>query len=213
MLGCVSSGTLFTRLRRVNSLPALSGTQTARLTIPIEGYRIIDMNPITSLNQSRARAEYQWRKRGVRGATVLMYDALLKLQNGGCQLCGKVPEKNRLTLDFNPTSGQIRGLLCRNCDTLVSQIELVSKDKARLDKVMDYIAANGEPLFSEAQTAVKSWDNFVVNGKVQDRRDKVFRRIQQLAVPDLLSREEMFKQVAAEYNISVRTVKRYLGMS
>lgn len=47
------------------------------------------------------------------------YDLLLEKQNGCCAICGKSEEENgqRLAIDHNHTTHQVRSLLCRNCNT------------------------------------------------------------------------------------------------
>jgi hypothetical protein len=59
------------------------------------------------------------------------YNILVKKQNGLCAICGKNPEKTRLSVDHNHTTGEVRGLLCRQCNTGIGlfndKIELLSK--------------------------------------------------------------------------------------
>lgn len=46
------------------------------------------------------------------------YDALVKKQNNACAICKVVP-KEVLFIDHNHQTGDVRGLLCRNCNTAV----------------------------------------------------------------------------------------------
>lgn len=47
------------------------------------------------------------------------YALLLEKQNGCCAICGKTEEENgqRLALDHNHATHQVRALLCRYCNT------------------------------------------------------------------------------------------------
>ncbi len=55
------------------------------------------------------------------GITLADYDRILDDQNNGCAICGKTPEENkqRLAVDHNHTTGEVRGLLCKNCNTAI----------------------------------------------------------------------------------------------
>jgi hypothetical protein len=75
----------------------------------------------------RGRCAIGDRKRNYRqsyGITVEQYDVLSSQQNGVCAICGRPPVKRRLAVDHNHTTGQIRGLLCIACNTLVGFWEL-----------------------------------------------------------------------------------------
>jgi len=61
------------------------------------------------------------------------YDELIIKQNGKCAICD---ERKKLDVDHDHLSGQIRGLLCRNCNALVGMIE---KNNEILIKVQKYI--------------------------------------------------------------------------
>jgi hypothetical protein len=47
------------------------------------------------------------------------YEVLLEKQNNCCAICGKSEEENgqRLAIDHNHTTHQVRALLCRSCNT------------------------------------------------------------------------------------------------
>ena len=64
------------------------------------------------------RREVNWRKFGIKGATVEKYNQLLEDQNYCCKICGRhVTEfKKNLHLDHNHKTGEIRGLLCGKCN-------------------------------------------------------------------------------------------------
>jgi len=56
------------------------------------------------------------------GLTLDDYNALLKQQKGVCAICKDPPTKQRLCVDHNHITGEIRGLLCRECNLLLSCI-------------------------------------------------------------------------------------------
>lgn len=71
------------------------------------------------------------------------YDALLKLQNGKCAICG-LPEKEHrnqvLNVDHNHTTKKVRGLLCNNCNRGIGHL----KDSiSNLEKALEYLKERG----------------------------------------------------------------------
>jgi len=44
------------------------------------------------------------------------YEALLRIQNGGCAICGRPPKNRRLDMDHDHRSMAVRGLLCVRCN-------------------------------------------------------------------------------------------------
>ena len=46
----------------------------------------------------------------------LNYDTLLELQGGHCACCPRRPGKNRLHVDHDHQTGEVRGLLCWRCN-------------------------------------------------------------------------------------------------
>ena len=57
------------------------------------------------------------------GLTVEEYDAMLDAQHGVCAICGKLPQKKRLAVDHNHTTGKVRGLLCPSCNRTLGYFE------------------------------------------------------------------------------------------
>lgn len=53
------------------------------------------------------------------GITIEQYEILLKNQNGGCAICFSPTGSNgkRLSVDHNHETGEVRGLLCDDCNT------------------------------------------------------------------------------------------------
>ena len=73
------------------------------------------------------------------GVTIEIYDELLKKQNNGCAICGDKKSNNRqanLAIDHCHKTGNIRGLLCYNCNMLIG----FAKDKVELlEKTIKYL--------------------------------------------------------------------------
>lgn len=69
------------------------------------------------------------------------YDVMLHNQNGCCAICGKhwSVENRTLHIDHNHSNGNIRGLLCRNCNTALG---LLNEDSALFDKAKEYLKKN-----------------------------------------------------------------------
>ncbi len=68
--------------------------------------------------------------------TQAQYDNWLLLQNGVCAICGKPPEKKRLSIDHDHVTGQIRGLLCSDCNFGISYLR---DDLAVLEAAIRYL--------------------------------------------------------------------------
>ena len=52
------------------------------------------------------------------GVTQADYDAMLKRQGGCCAICRKSQER-ALDVDHNHSTGEVRGLLCTNCNRMI----------------------------------------------------------------------------------------------
>ena len=78
--------------------------------------------------------------------TAEQYKAMLEMQKDECIICGN-PEKKQhsgetyaISIDHNHETGRVRGLLCADCNLLVSRIERI--DMGLLMRVVDYIKAD-----------------------------------------------------------------------
>lgn len=71
------------------------------------------------------------------------YQEMLRAQGNGCALCGKSEDENgqRLAIDHNHTTHQVRALLCRSCNTGIGAFK---EDKELLNKAIEYINTWGE---------------------------------------------------------------------
>lgn len=71
------------------------------------------------------------------GLTLEEYDQMFEEQNGVCAICGRINDNGRrLCVDHNHTTGQVRALLCTNCNTAIG---LLNEDKQRISSVIDYL--------------------------------------------------------------------------
>lgn len=88
------------------------------------------------------------------GLTVETYDELLRLQDGGCAICGvkhNLPQKY-FDIDHNHSCcGRRkacdrcrRGLLCRNCNSAIGRLK---EDPAIFQKASDYIIQHRERIY------------------------------------------------------------------
>lgn len=57
-------------------------------------------------------ATHASRVKTVYGITGKQYDQLLAFQGGVCFICGQSPKKQRLAVDHDHSTGEVRGLLC-----------------------------------------------------------------------------------------------------
>lgn len=64
------------------------------------------------------RRDYDWQYRY--GLSPEQYFELFQQQEGKCKICGKeLPAGKYLSVDHNKETGEIRGLLCPQCNTLL----------------------------------------------------------------------------------------------
>lgn len=75
--------------------------------------------------------------------TVEDYDRMLAAQRGCCAICGTdVPRgAGRFHVDHNHRSGEVRGLLCNNCNIGLGAFD---DDVARLSGAIAYLKAHSE---------------------------------------------------------------------
>jgi hypothetical protein len=86
----------------------------------------------------QAQADRNMRKKY--GITLEQYQAMLEKQDGVCAVCGEGCKSGRaLSVDHNHTTGQLRGLLCGNCNRGIGYLqddpELI---RAALEYILSY---------------------------------------------------------------------------
>ncbi len=71
------------------------------------------------------------------------YQLLLEKQDGRCAICDRTPEEvddgRMLAVDHDHETGEIRGLLCRPCNTGIGQL---GDNPARIKRALDYLEKN-----------------------------------------------------------------------
>ncbi len=82
-------------------------------------------------NPRKARSSVLFRTYGI---TLEDYERFLEKQNGGCAICGAETADasgRRLHVDHCHSTGRVRGLLCRDCNTILGysndQIEILQR--------------------------------------------------------------------------------------
>lgn len=76
------------------------------------------------------------------GMTTDEYDAMLASQNGVCALCeGINRDGRRLAVDHDPPTGEIRALLCGECNQSLGKMK---ESPALLRKAAEYIEKKGK---------------------------------------------------------------------
>lgn len=69
------------------------------------------------------------------------YQMMISDQRGQCAICGFIPPAGeRLCIDHDHQSGEIRGLLCDSCNLLLGHAK---DDLAILRKAMEYLEVGG----------------------------------------------------------------------
>lgn len=96
------------------------GITTTRPT-PHPGPRCVSHH--RAVKAARRADTHEKRVQATYGLLEGQYDAIYAHQGGVCAICGPVTGRNgktrRLSVDHNHDTGEVRGLLCRPCNTLV----------------------------------------------------------------------------------------------
>jgi hypothetical protein len=74
------------------------------------------------------------------GITLEKYNELYKTQKGSCLICDK--NNIKLAIDHNHNNNKIRGLVCYNCNYLISvfeQYKKITKNRILFNKIEDYL--------------------------------------------------------------------------
>lgn len=88
---------------------------------------------VRATKASRSREQ---RLRGY-GLTEDEYAEMIRIQGGVCAICASSPaDGDSLCIDHHHGSGEVRGLLCRNCNLAVGNMR---DDPARLRKAAAYL--------------------------------------------------------------------------
>jgi hypothetical protein len=79
------------------------------------------------------------------------YELMLSDQDGGCAICGEKPSKDqRLHIDHDHSTGDVRGLLCMKHNVLLG---LASDNTDILESAIKYLKEGGHPSRFYIETA------------------------------------------------------------
>ena len=70
------------------------------------------------------------------GITIEQYDEMFEAQDGVCSLCGLPELGKRLAVDHDHTTGEVRSLLCQQCNCLIGFIENKNLD---INEIKQYL--------------------------------------------------------------------------
>ena len=70
------------------------------------------------------------------GLSLEDYSRVFTSQGGVCAICGSSPNGMALAVDHNHETGEVRGLLCSNCNVAIG---LMKDDPGLLQKAIDYV--------------------------------------------------------------------------
>lgn len=73
--------------------------------------------------QNRRQMEWTQNLKSKYGLSPDDYDLILAAQGGRCSICRKPPREQRLHVDHDHETGEIRGLLCSCCNTAIGQLQ------------------------------------------------------------------------------------------
>lgn len=80
--------------------------------------------------------ERVWRLKKEYNSSIEEYENLLQEQGGVCRICGGTDQERRLSVDHDHSTGEIRGLLCKNCNAGLGRFY---DDPGLLEKAADYL--------------------------------------------------------------------------
>lgn len=92
-------------------------------------------------NRERIRLKTLWRKHGI---TADQYNEMFSMQDGKCAIC-KTHQKHltrSLSVDHNHDTGEVRGLLCTQCNT---SLGLLKENIKLLEAMKSYILHYSKP--------------------------------------------------------------------
>lgn len=91
------------------------------------------------------------------GLTIEQYEFLVEKQNGVCAICKKEDTIGRLSVDHCHKTGKIRGLLCRNCNSMLG---LAKESSILLRAGIDYLKS-----FDDVHACTLADKNLIVKMK------------------------------------------------
>lgn len=70
------------------------------------------------------------------------YANMFRCQEGKCAICGETTPGDNLHIDHNHETGDVRGLLCMKCNTLIG---LAREKTSVLQEAISYLENEGHP--------------------------------------------------------------------
>ena len=88
--------------------------------------------------EQRIKTMRKYSLKSVYGLTLDDFNRMFEDQNGCCKLCGKHQSelKKSLHIDHNHVTGEVRGLLCSDCNLLLGRVE---ESPVRIIKMLGYL--------------------------------------------------------------------------
>lgn len=81
----------------------------------------------------------QWKRKGIKNASIELYDRYSKDQGGVCAICLNPPTDRRLALDHDHSTGLVRGLLCERCNVALGGFEFIKNNAERFARTLEYL--------------------------------------------------------------------------
>lgn len=69
--------------------------------------------------RSNAEQRRAYKLKSRYGVTPAQYDAMVEAQGGQCSICGTAPGGEKLVVDHMHSTGRVRSLLCRKCNSAI----------------------------------------------------------------------------------------------
>lgn len=91
-------------------------------------------------NKEKRKAQHkEWRNKTKYGLASGEYELILKSQNGVCAICKNKSERKNLAVDHSHKTGNVRGLLCNNCNNGLGRF---MDNKSFLMAAIEYLNKN-----------------------------------------------------------------------
>lgn len=83
------------------------------------------------------------------------YDKILRLQGGGCPICGREQSqlKRKMAIDHSHKDGRVRGILCGRCNMGLGQFD---DNCIRLERAIKYLKTHFD--WEYTTNDIKIWD-------------------------------------------------------
>jgi len=86
-----------------------------------------------------ANRQRTYKKYGIKATE---YENMFRCQEGKCAICEETTPGQNLHIDHNHETGEVRGLLCSQCNMFIG---LAKEDKNILSRAIKYLEEEGHP--------------------------------------------------------------------